>query len=137
MKAYKWSPAIKSIMLQQTGQMRVTRVVFSESPYKLIVKYVFCLLLVDCCMKLVFLLFVIMCAIEKMWVNWWKITERKYGSVMQKKLSELMKNNIEKYGSNGSYGCNGNNGSNGKNDVDNKEFPDLLKNVFKSSTTKK
>ena len=56
---------------------------------------------------------------------------------MQKNLSELMKNNIEKYGSNGSYGCNGNNGSNGKNDVDNKEFPDLLKNDFKSSTTKK
>jgi hypothetical protein len=54
-----------------------------------------------------------------------------------KNVSELMKNNIEKYGSNGSYGCNGNNGSNGKNDVDNKEFPDLLKNVFKSSTTKK
>ncbi len=45
---------------------------------------------------------------------------------MQKNVSELMKNNIErKYGSNGCYGCNGNTGSKGKNDIDNKEFPDL------------
>jgi len=34
---------------------------------------------------------------------------------MQKEVSELMKNIIErKYGSDGNYGCNGNNGSNGK-----------------------
>jgi hypothetical protein len=45
---------------------------------------------------------------------------------MQKNVSELMKNNIErKNGSNGCYGCNGNTGSNGKNDIDNEEFPDL------------
>ncbi len=36
-----------------------------------------------------------------------------------KKVSELMKNSIErKYGSDGNYGCNGNNGSHGKNEVD-------------------
>ena len=86
--------------------MRVTRVVFSVSPNQVIVKYVFDLLLVDCCMKLVyFIVCIYLCD--------------------AKNVSELMKNSIErKYGSNGSYGCNGNNGSNGKNDVDNKEFYD-------------
>ena len=99
MKAYKKGPTIKNIMLQQRGQMRVTRNAFSESAYQLIFKYVFDLLLMDCCMKLV-LLSVIMCA-------------------MKKKVSELIENIIErKYGSDGNYGCNGNNGSHGKNEVD-------------------
>jgi hypothetical protein len=64
MKAYKKGPTIKNIMLQQRGQMRVTRNAFSESAYQLIFKYVFDLLLMDCCMKLV-LLSVIMCAMQK------------------------------------------------------------------------
>ncbi len=85
-----------------TKRTNESSVVFSESPYQLIVKYVFDLLLMDCCMKLVFSLSAIIC-------------------VMQKNVSELMKNDIErKYGSNcsnGSYGCNGNSSSNGKNNV--------------------
>ena len=73
---------------------------FSVSPYQLIVKYVFGLLLVDCCMKLVFLLSVIFC-------------------LMPKNVSESTKNSIKrKHGSDDSHGCNGNNCSKGKNDPD-------------------
>ena len=56
MKAYKKVPDYKKHNETTKRTMRVTRVVFSVSPYQLIVKYVFDLLLMDCCMKLVFLL---------------------------------------------------------------------------------
>ena len=87
-------------MLQQRGQMRATRVIFSVSPYQLIDKYDFGLLLVDCCIKHVFF---IVCD----------------NMCNAKKVSELMKNSIEiKYGGNGSYGGDGNDGSNGSNDIE-------------------
>ena len=74
---------IKSIMLQQRGQMRVTRVVFSVSPNQVIVKYVFDLLLVDCCMKLVyFIVCIYLCDSKKMWVNWWKIASKENMAAM-------------------------------------------------------
>ena len=106
MKAYKKVPDYKKHNETTKRTMRVTRVVFSVSPYQLIVKYVFDLLLVDCCMKLVyFIVCIYLCD--------------------AKNVSELMKNSIKrKYGSNGCNVCNGSNGSNGKNNVDNKEFCD-------------
>ncbi len=90
---------IKSIMLQQRGQMSVTMVVFSELLYQLIVKYFWPT--APGLLHEKFLLSVIMCA-------------------MQKNMNELMKNSIErKYGSNGSYtAVIATDASNGNNTVD-------------------